>query len=349
MTIRFESSIRYSKILSPLNNFQSVTQAIDHRTDPLTGRRVLVLKERMEYVKKFIDTDDAFLRELVDSTANSCPFCPSVVLSKSPMFPPEITNEGRIQVGDAICFPSLFAHEDFNAIVVPTKAHGLQLDQLNPSIFVDGLKACLEYFERVRSHKPEAKSAAIIMNFLPPAGSTIAHCHIQALASDIDFQSNEQLLEASRKYFENNHSSYWSDLVATEKESRERYLGRIGDVDWLTPFAPMGLNEAQAILTGKSSFNQLSNSNLHELADGLVRVLKYYHETGVRSFNAMIYSGQLGEQSNYFSVGLRIVSRYGYKPRFVSDIWALQYLMGEQEVYGSPEETAAKLRPYFQT
>jgi UDPglucose--hexose-1-phosphate uridylyltransferase len=301
----------------------------------------------MDYVKRFIETDDHFLNELVDSTASICPFCPSSVLSKSPKFTPEIVPEGRIQVGDAVCFPSLFAHEDFNAIIVPTRSHGPQLNELHSSMLVDAFKACLRYFDRVRSNSPEVKFATIIMNFLPPAGSTIAHPHLQALASDIPFQSLEHLLETSKAYLDENGVSYWADLVETEKRLRERYLGKTRSVDWLTPFAPMGLNEAQALVIGRSSFDQLSDADLQGLAEGLVVVLRYYHEIGVRSFNAMIYSGPLGQGLDYFAVGLRIVSRYGYKPKFVSDIWALQYLLGEQEVYASPEETAVKLREYF--
>lgn len=77
------------------------------------------------------------------------------------------------------------------------------------------------------------------------------------------------------------------------------------------------------------------------------RILGFYYETGVRSFNLVIYSGPFGESLDYFDVGLRIVSRYGYKPRFVSNTWAFQYLLGEQEVYEAPEETCAKLKKYF--
>jgi UDPglucose--hexose-1-phosphate uridylyltransferase len=345
--IRFESTLRQARILSPLQNFEPVSQTIDHRKDPLTQRDVIVLKERMDYVKRFIETDESFLDELVKSTEAGCPFCPGSVLSKSPKFVPEIAPEGRIQVDEAVCFPSLFAHEDFNAIVVPTRSHGLQLNELSPTMFINAFKACLQYFERVRSCAPEAAFATVIVNFMPPAGSTIAHSHLQALASDIPLQSTKQLLDASKAYFEKNGVSYWADLIQTEKRLGQRYLGRIGSVDWLTPFAPMGLNEVQALLVEKSSFSQLSSEDLEDLAEGLVGVLRFYHDIGVRSFNAVIYSGPLGQALGYFSVGLRIVSRYGYKPRFVSDVWALQYLLGEQEVFGSPEETCIKLREYF--
>jgi hypothetical protein len=68
----------------------------------------------------------------------------------------------------------------------------------------------------------------------------------------------------------------------------------------------------------------------------------------VQSFNVAVYSGPMRERTQHFNVTARIVSRYGYKPKFVSDVWALQYLLNEQEVYESPEETCVKLKKYFE-
>jgi hypothetical protein len=79
-----------------------------------------------------------------------------------------------------------------------------------------------------------------------------------------------------------------------------------------------------------------------------VKVLKYYYDIGVRSFNTAIYSGPLDETDDSISVMARIVSRYGYKPKFVSDVWTLQYLLGDQEVFEAPEELCARLMRYFQ-
>ena len=347
MPIRFESVERAARILSPLQDFKPVSQTIEHRKDPLTRRSVIVIKGRMDYVKRFIESDDKSLDELYKSTQADCPFCPSFVQAKAPKFIPEIAPEGRIQVGDAACFPSLFAHEDFNALVVPSPTHEMGLNEFSSGMLVDGFKACLQYFERVRAWRAEARYAAIAMNFLPPAGSTVAHTHIQALASDIPIHSIAELLEKSKAYFEEHGTSYWSDLVETENRLGIRYLGSFGDVYWLTPFAPMGLAEAQAIVSGKSSLDRLSDADLNGLAEGIVRVLRFYHDIGVRAFNAAIYSGLLGDENDYFNVGLRMVLRYGYKPRFVSDVWSLQYLLGEREVYETPEETCAKLRKYF--
>jgi len=348
MPIHFESEIREARILSPLNNFQLTTQTLEHRTDPLTGRRVIVSKGRMDYVKRFIQSESTFIDELVETTQANCPFCPNAVDKSAPKFPNEIAPDGRFKVGEAVCFPSLFAHEDFNALVVPTTRHRVQLNEFTAQMLFDGFKACLTYFSKVLAASPEAKYPAIIMNFLPPAGSTIAHPHIQALVSYEPVQEISNLLAASESYASANGAGYWDDLVEIEKKLGSRYLKNLDGVDWLTPFAPMGLNESHAIVLNRSNFETLSDQELMGLADGFTRVLKYYHDIDARSFNAAIYSGPMRERTEHFSVTARIVSRYGYKPKFVSDVWALQYLLAEQEVYESPEETCLKLRKYFE-
>jgi len=348
LPIHFESITREARLLNPLKNFEPEAQLIDHRRDPLTGRSVIVLKGRMDYIRRYLESDETAIANLADSTQQDCPFCPDSVEKRAPKFIPEISSDGRISMGEAVCFPSLFAHWDHNAVVVPTRSHKVTLNQMSPRMFVDAFKVCVEYFRRLHAWRPEVRNNAIIMNFYPPAGSTIAHPHIQALASDVPLPLTHELLEASASYFRRDRRSYWADLVQEERRIRERFLGTLGKVQWLTPFAPIGLNEVQAIVSGVSDLSSIADGDLNDLAQGLVRVLMYYHETGVRSFNMAIYSGPSGEALDYFDLNLRIVSRYGYKPRFVSDVWALQYLLGGQEVCEAPEDACSKLRKYFE-
>ena len=147
-------------------------------------------------------------------------------------------------------------------------------------------------------------------------------------------------------------SQYPTELLrwTVEEERRigSRYLGATGRVHWLIPYAPFGLNEAQAVVSHASSLSSLSDEDFRGLTEGLVKVLKYYYDVGIRSYTLAIYSGPFSENLAYFDVGLRVVSRYGYKPKFVSDVWALQYLLGGQEICEAPEETCIKLRKYFQ-
>jgi galactose-1-phosphate uridylyltransferase len=307
---------------------------------------VTVSRQRSEYVKRFIDSDTESIEEFVQSTQSTCPFCPQAIEKNAPKFPPEINLEGRIQVGEAICFPSLFAHEDFNGIVVPTKQHKLQLNQFSTKMLTDAFAACLQYFDSIYAAFPTVRHSAIAMNFLPPAGSTIAHPHIQALASDIPLDGVSNLIAASKKYADETGSNYWHDLIETERKLGTRYLANLNGVDWLTPYAPLGLNEADAVISNKPNFESLAETELNGLAEGFVRILRYYHDLGIMSFNAAIYSGAR-EGPGPLSVTARVVSRYGYKSKFVSDVWAMQYLLGGQEIFESPEETRNKLSTYF--
>ena len=348
MPIRFESVEREARLLSPLKNFELDTQVIEHRRDQLSGRGMIVLRGRLDYVKRYLESDETAINGLADSTQQGCPFCPDSVRTKAPKFPAEVSTEGRIYSGEAVCFPSLFAHDDYNAVVVPTHSHKVALNQLSPVMFVDGFAACIEYFRRLHEWRPEVKNNAIVMNFYPPAGSTIAHPHIQALATDLPIQATHELLKNSAAYFQEHRASYWAELVETEEHLKERYLTRLGRVHWLTPFAPKGLNEVQAIVSGSSDLCSLSREDLSNIAQGVVRILAYYYDTGVRSFNLAVYAAPFGEALDNFDLHLRVVSRYGYKPSFVSDVWALQYLLDEQEICQAPEETCSKLKKYFE-
>jgi hypothetical protein len=90
----------------------------------------------------------------------------------------------------------------------------------------------------------------------------------------------------------------------------------------------------------------LTEDDLKDLAEGIRSILMFYYDRGVRSFNALLYSSTLDSESNAVSVGLKVVSRYGYRTRFVSDVWSLQYLLNEQEVYEAPETICLEARPY---
>jgi hypothetical protein len=109
----------------------------------------------------------------------------------------------------------------------------------------------------------------------------------------------------------------------------------------------VALNEINALALGRAEFKTLSEENWKGIADGIRCTLAFYHDQGIRSFNALLYSSAIGSKSDALCVGLKIVSRYGYRTRYVSDVWSLQYLLDEREVYESPEIVCAMAKPYF--
>jgi galactose-1-phosphate uridylyltransferase len=155
-------------------------------------------------------------------------------------------------------------------------------------------------------------------------------------------------LEKSREYYEQHGSTFWHDLVAAERNG-ERYLSAINSVDWLVPFAPLrGINEAQAIVKEKSNLSELNDADWQGLADGITRVLTFYHSQGYVSFNIILLSGPLDEHLDYFDVNLRIVSRPGIQQFCFTDAWALPYLLWDGEAVETPERLAEKMKPFFE-
>jgi len=169
------------------------------------------------------------------------------------------------------------------------------------------------------------------------------------LARDRPFYLVKLLLEKSKAYHEDNKSSYWSDLISKEKGG-ERYLFGMNDVEWLVPFAPLrGSNEVQAIVRGKSNLLELNNKEWLGLAEGISKILRFYHKEGYVSFNIILVSGPMNEHLDYFDVNLRMISRPGIQASSFTDAWALPYLLWDGEAIEEPELFAGRIRTFIET
>jgi UDPglucose--hexose-1-phosphate uridylyltransferase len=347
--IEFRKTVKNAKIRSPLKNFEEDTVAFEYRTDPLTGRNTTVIKGMLDYVGKFLTSETDLLNLLVEKTEVTCPFCPKSVLSKTPMFIKDFYPEGRILCGEATVVPNLLGHAEQSILAILSKKHHLDLDEFTSGLIFDGFKGALKYLSRLMEVDKTVKYPAFAFNYLPPAGSSIFHPHMQILARDRPFYLIDLMLQKSKAYFEANGSSYWSDLVKLEKTG-DRYLFGTEGVEWFVPFAPLrGLNEVQAVVTGKTNFIELGDSQWHGLSEGISKVLKFYHSQGYNSFNIIIASGPMDESLDYFDVNLRIISRPGIQQWCFTDSWAAPYLLWDGEAVEEPEVFAEKLRTFHRT
>jgi len=338
---------RIARLHSPLKNFELDEQAVEHRRDPLTGRRSIVLKGRRDYVKRYLQTDESLLAEIAERTRETCPFCPEKAAKSTPKFPTELVPEGVIQVGEARAFPSLFAHSEFNAVTVVANSHYLRPRELTPKIVSDALVASTQYLRLVHEKNPGVKYGAVLMNCLAPAGSTVVHPHMQALASDQPFNMLAEVDLRAREYWKANGSNFWKDLAAEERKRKERYLGSLGTSDWMMAYSPTGSDEAWGISRDVSDLTDVSGGALSNLSDGFSRVLDFYDQAGIRSFNAVVFSSPFGAASPHGAVVLKVASRYGFQSHGVNDIWGLRFFLDESEVFDSPEDVATELRKHF--
>ena len=343
--IKFEKRVKHAKILNPLKGFKEDTITFEYRKDPLTGRNTTVIKGMLNYVSKFLISDEELLDSLVRRTRENCPFCPESVREKTPMFTRDFIKEGRIFFGDAVVVPNLLGHAERSVLAVLSKEHHLKLKDFTAKMIFDGFKGGTAYLKRLETLEPSIRFPVFIFNYLPPAGSSIFHPHMQILVRDQPFYLTNLLLEKSRAYYESNESNYWTDLIAMEKENHERYLFSERDVEWLVPFAPLrGLNEVQAIVKGKSHLLELTDEDWLGIAEGMTKILQFYHEQGYISFNMILLSGPLDRRLEYFNVNLRIMSRPGIQGLGFTDAWALPYFLWDGEAVEEPKSLAEKIR-----
>ena len=74
--ITFEKTVKHARILNPMKDFQEEILTFEYRTDSLTGRNTTVIKGMINYISKFLVSDEKLLSTLAEKTRTNCPFLP---------------------------------------------------------------------------------------------------------------------------------------------------------------------------------------------------------------------------------------------------------------------------------
>lgn len=343
--IRFKRHEEIALLHNPLRGFEIDSQPIECREDPVTGFTSFVRKGRAFWAGIY-KTDQAVLERLVEETRGRCFFCPDKVAASTPRFPADFIPEGRLTRGEATLFPNLFAHKQYSAIVALSQKHYLKLSELEPNLLTDGLKLAAFYIRRAHEVSGIAY-AEIGGNYLYPSGASIVHPHLQVIASHGAHSLIKVYTEKGRAYWRKHSKNLWDDLIDKERQLGERYLGKLGSAEWVTPFAPTREDEVNGLVRGKSNFLEFDQEDWESLAHGLSRVLKAYSDKGLSCYNFAIYSGPLGRKVKYLRAGIKIISRSSVQTYPVSDTWYSSSILLDGFVVEPPEEVARSMRPYF--
>lgn len=343
--IRFKKIEENATLLNPLKNFELESQMVEYREDPLSGLTSFVRTGRAFWTR-IQKTDRTWLEKFIEETRERCFFCPEKLEASTPKFPDDFIPEGRLKRGEATLFPNLFAHKRYSAIIAMTKNHYLNLNEFSQDIFFNAFKLA-DYYIRRAHEVSGVEYAEIGVNYLYPGGASIAHPHLQAIASHAPHYLVKVYMEKGRAYYKKYSKNYWHELISKEKELGERYIGSIGSTHWFTPFAPIREDEVDGVVEGKSNFLEFDDTDWECLSQGVSRVLKAYQEKGLSSFNFAIYSGPLGKKLKYIWAGIRIVSRSSVQIYPVNDTWYSNCILLDGFITEPPEEIAKFLRQYF--
>ena len=311
------------------------------RRDPLTGASARILNG--------VKLQPARRPDLTGLAAKPafCPFDAEHLETATFPFPAELTTEGRIRVGKAVVVPNILAYATHSAVgIYDPGRHFLDLDDLTPSIVGDTLAAMVRHARAVRRLDPAAAWSSINGNYLPPAGSSLVHPHVQSAHDAYGLTGQRFLAGQAGAWKQERHGSYWAALVEQEAGG-PRWVGRTGRVAWLTPFAPSGFHEVWGVVSGATDVTELTEEDSRALGEGLSRVLGAYRAWNLTSFNFGVIGGGPQARERGHQVVLKVLSRSNPEPMYRSDATYFERLYGEALIDLSPEEVADGVRARF--
>jgi UDPglucose--hexose-1-phosphate uridylyltransferase len=251
----------------------------------------------------------------------SCPFCQENIEK----FTPRFENGTRIHVGESTTFPNIYPFGENHIITVITKEHCPQ--EITERQILDSLKG--QYL----GLKGKNGFASINWNYLPSAGASMLHPHLQGLSDSAPTYLTSLYMERSKKYFEKMGTNYWHSLIEAERES-ERYL--FGDeIIWCANPVPIGEKEIRGYLPF-SSFDHFEEF-IPGIAHGIRRVIGIYKRAGNHAFNLSVRFGK-EENEKYFRAFVSIIARINPNPMSTSDSAFMERLHLEPVVMTLPEK-----------
>jgi UDPglucose--hexose-1-phosphate uridylyltransferase len=244
-----------------------------------------------------------------------------------------------------VIFPNAFPYERYNAVCVLCAQHFVPINSFQTRWIFEALLACQDYFRILNQKDPKAIHGSINWNFLPLSGAGLVHPHFQLIVQNRPTRYEGEIIKKTKTYFRKNHTPFFSDLLFQEEKAGDRYIGRSGQVHWLSAFAPLGVMEIMALWEKSEPFLTLPGTLLRDFAEGLVRVLNFLGSKNIYSLNMAIYL--LLEKQDYFPMLAKIIPRIELPPLKVSEINYFERLHHEILTFFPPEEVAAEMRDFF--
>jgi galactose-1-phosphate uridylyltransferase len=343
--ITFKTCEQVVEFHNPIKNGELDRQKLEVRLDPLTEHQSILchaLKGKIAVL--FPETDYAYMQQRVQDTKQQCFMCDGRWRMTSPRYPEKIIPEGRLIRGETVLFPNLFPLAPYHAVVMVGESHGRTLDDFPSPLLFDAFSICLEFIRRCFEADSETRFFTINANFMPPAGGSIVHPHLQVIGSPLPSTHHRLLLEKSLAYYRDTGSCYWLDLIETEKESGQRWLGEIGPSRWFTAFSPMGVNEVNAVWPFNSNFLEWNDEDVRTMAEGVHRALLTYHELKFSTFNLTCFSGPLKETAPEFRCLLRLINRQNMNLHYRTDDFYLQKMLKNEIIIYPPEQLALLIK-----
>ncbi len=337
MMIPFKKIVESSSYLDPFSGFAPREGTVEIRQDPLTRRFSRLMRVPARKTPRF-----DYQGTISVSLAAKCPFCPENVEKMTARLPKEIFGADRLEKDGVTIIPNLLTFDRFALVAILSPEHFVELPALaDRRLIVKGVTALIDAFRMIRDHDNGARYFSINCNYMPMAGSSILHAHVQGVAGKYPTNYVRLMLNGSRNFFRKNERVFWETLVEEERDAGERFVGTMGRTHWYVPFAPLGNIDVGCIFEERSIF-AIDQREWDNFGSGLANVLRYLDREDVSAFNFAIYSGS--DRDETFRVNARLVARRFLPPVNAADTNFFEKLHLESMSFVAPENVARDLR-----
>ncbi len=324
------------------------TCVTEYRIDPLTGRTSVICDSLLKkYAVLYGQSDIQFINNLVEESRQNCFFCAPTVYTATPEYPECLCPTGRLEKESAILFPNLFPTAAVHAVLTWPDYHYLTPDQFSPILLQDAFELTSQFAESVNKNIPDISFLSLNCNYMPPAGGSIIHPHLQIVGTAKPPYFPHQTIQAADKWYNNTKTNYWDALCKAEQNTEKRWISKFGTWSWIAPWCPMGANEIMGIHESAATIYDLNESDWNELANGVHKVLSYYSEKDCSSFNFFLCGGTKKDRNGQRCV-MRMITRQNLRPGYRNDEYFLQKFHGIELIVRTPELLADDLSERFQ-
>ncbi len=305
-----------------VQEIQTARGTIQYRRESLTGIRCRISPVRLE---RHLDTNMP-----IRYSADGCPFCPENIDAATPTF----DGGSRIVHGESITFPNLYPYSACHTVTVITKDH--TVDCFRKEQLADAFLGMIESLRGFDGYP------SINWNYLPSAGASLVHPHLQGIADPVPSHLAERYLDGSAGYLREHKRVYWDDLRERERVS-DRFLFE-DEIFWSASPVPLGEREARGLLP-ISTLDELE-SYVDPLVSGLLTVIEFYRSLGTHAFNIALFFDKTGSDRGYRAF-CSVISRINPNRLCICDSAFMERLHQEPVILTLPEDLGRLFRRNF--
>jgi len=157
---------------------KQVVAGVEHRRDPLFGSWTRINPDRAHRVKHTgATTHGTDLEKLIETSRETCPFCPERRDAETPVFANDFIPSDRLKRNASILFPNKSPFGEYHGVGILTNAHYIPMEEYSEQTVGDSLLLSQEYFHAVHQRDATARFPVYVWNFLPPSAGSIVHPH----------------------------------------------------------------------------------------------------------------------------------------------------------------------------